>query len=80
MPEVDEILPLLLDSTYFESKVKRVTVYVQSNTISNDLTARTFPATDKFTIPNTTTITNRFTNIQTGSFNISAPYLDTLTT
>ena len=78
LPYIDEMLPLLLESSYFTSKVKRITVFVQNNDDPNDLTARTFPATNTFIIPDVTTVTDRFIDIPSGNFNVSTPYLDTL--
>ena len=52
---------------------------MQSTSIADDLTARTFPATDKFLIPNASAVSDRFANIQPGYFNLSTPYTDILT-
>ena len=68
-----------MDSSEFENLVKRITVFVQSTSNADDLTARTFPATDKFMIPNASLVSERFTNIQKGYFNLSTPYTDILT-
>ena len=72
------MLPLLLESSYFSSKVKRITVFIQNNNDPNDLTARTFPATNTFRIPDVATVTDRFIDIPSGNFNLSTPYIDTL--
>lgn len=53
---------------------------MQNTSNINDLSARTFPATNQFTIPNLTTVTLRFQTVSEGYFNISAPYLDSLST
>lgn len=55
-------------------------VFVQSISNLNDLTARTFPATNTYTIPDSTAIYNRFEGIPQGNFSVSYPYIDILTT
>lgn len=60
------------------NKIKRITVYVQDMNNKNDLTARTIPGTNTFTIPSLEEITKRFEGINPGILNISLPYNDTL--
>jgi hypothetical protein len=45
LPFIDELLPQLLEPSEFLSNVMRINVYAQSTANGNDLTARTFPAT-----------------------------------
>ena len=74
------MIPSLLTEIYYISRVKRINIYVQNATNLKDLTVRTYPAKNTFTIPNNSAIINRFTGIAEGTFNVSLPYADSLTT
>lgn len=78
LPYIDELLPEFLDSSLYTSSVQRINVYVQNSSNPSDLTARTFPATDLFSIPSLATITDRFKGVADGEFTISTPYVDVL--
>ena len=64
----------------YTNKIKRINVFEQSLSNPNDLTARTFPATDTCAIVNSADISNPFDGIPEDQFKISVPYLDELTT
>lgn len=60
--------------------MKRINVFIVGKGKGEDLTARTIPATDTFTIPSYSEIINRFSKINLGSYTVSLPYNDSLTT
>jgi hypothetical protein len=65
---------------FFQSRVRRINVFVQSTSNPDNLTARTFPPINTFTIPNSSAITQRFNGVIEGYFSVSLPYQDILTT
>lgn len=50
--------------------IKRINVYVINTNNLNDLTVRTVPAINLFTVPSFNAITSRFTGISVGSFSV----------
>jgi len=80
LPYIDELLGKILQTPSDIKNVKRVNVFVLWKGRGEDLTARTIPATDTFTIPSYSEILNRFSKINPGSYTVSLPYNDTLTT
>ena len=53
LPYLDEIVVNMLTIPYFIVSIKRINIFVSNNSNSEDLTARTIPASNNFTIPNT---------------------------
>lgn len=51
LPFIDELLSKMIRKSSDMNNIKRINVYVQDISNSNDLTARTIPGTDQFTIP-----------------------------
>jgi hypothetical protein len=79
LPFLDELLGKMIQTPSDMQNIKRINVFVVNNAAPNDLTARTVPATNLFTIPSLAQITNRFSGISIGNFTLSTPYNDTLT-
>jgi len=52
LPYMDELLVNMISSPYLIQTIKRINVYVQNNSNHEDLTVRTYPANNLFTIPN----------------------------
>ena len=80
LPYMDELLAKMIRSENDVKNIKRITIYVQGKSNASDLTARTVPASSDFTIPSAAEVTNRFGSISAGSYYLSPPYQDTLTT
>jgi hypothetical protein len=80
LPYIDELLGKMIQTTSDIDNVKRINVFMVGKGKGEDLTARTMPATDTFTIPSYAEIINRFSKIDPGSYTVSLPYKDTLTT
>lgn len=76
---LDELLGKMIQTPSDRQNIKRINVFVV-DAAKNDLSARTVPASNQFTIPSLTEITNRFEGISQGNYTLSAPYNDTLTT
>jgi len=74
------MIPSLITEAYYEIRVKRLNVYVQSTTNPDDLSVRTFPAKNTFTVPSSTEIAQRFYGVAEGTYNVTLPYTDSLTT
>lgn len=58
-----------------KNSIKRINIYVQSNSVPSDISVRTIPATNTFTV-DASKISTRFAGIVTGKFKISDPYKD----
>lgn len=80
LPYMDELLAKMIRSENDVKNIKRITIYVQGKSNASDLTARTVPASSDFTIPSAAEVTNRFGSISAGTYYLSPPYQDTLTT
>jgi hypothetical protein len=78
LPYIDELLGKLIQTPSDIKNVKRVNVFVLRKGKGEDLTARTIPATDTFTIPSYSEILNRFSKINPGSYTVPLPYNDSL--
>ena len=80
LPYLDELMAKMIRSENDVRNIRRITVYVQGKGNASDLTARTVPASSDFTIPSAAEITKRFASVSAGSYSLSPPYLDSLTT
>ena len=78
LPYIDELLSKMIRKSTDMNNIKRINVYVQDINNNNDLTVRTIPGTNNFTIPSLNEITQRFQGITPNLLNISFPYTDVL--